>query len=81
MQIRGSAFLRAFVIFVVETSERCTRQAIDLAADRRLRRCRSLYRGSANTYTALAPLAVSASGVTTVCVAAIGPPPDVMAMN
>ena len=40
-----------------------------------------LQRGSANTYTALAPLAVSASGVTTVCVAAIGPPPDVMAMN
>jgi hypothetical protein len=39
------------------------------------------YRGSANTYTALAPLVVSASGVTTVCVAAIGPPPDVMAMN
>jgi hypothetical protein len=39
------------------------------------------YRGSANTYTALAPLAVSASGVTAVCVAAIGPPPDVMAMN
>jgi hypothetical protein len=39
------------------------------------------YRGSANTYTALAPLAVSASGVTTVCVAAIGPPPAVMAMN
>jgi hypothetical protein len=29
----------------------------------------------------LAPLAVSASGVTAVCVAAIGLPPTVMAMN
>ena len=40
----------------------------------------AVYRGSAKTYTALAPLAVSASGVTLVWVAAIGPPPAVMAM-